>query len=173
MNGSLVAGEREREREPTSRQKPAENCSASPSYSIRRLFLFQHYQIWIIYYFSNNYRSTTLLSGRYIPFAHDIISDLFILWKVWDNFKLSPNSFSFSLFNDTLNKSMHTLFKLSQTPPSPPPGSNTSKLLRSKNILSTKNWLAIYYKLYCCKKKANITNCKLNHLGYIIEPSNL
>ena len=37
--------ERERAREPTSRQKPAENCSASPSYSIRLLFLFQLYQI--------------------------------------------------------------------------------------------------------------------------------
>ena len=60
-----------------------------------------------------------------------------------------------------------------QALPSPLPTTNTSKLLRSKNSLLTKNWLAIYYKLYCCKIKANITNCKLNHLGYIIEPSNL
>ena len=63
---------------------------------------------------------------------------------------------------------MHILFKM-VLPPFP--ATNTSKLSRSKNSLSTKNWLAIYNKLYCCEIKANITNCKLNHLGYIIEPS--
>ena len=39
-----------------------------------------------------------------------------------------------------------------QALPSPLPTTNTSKLLRSKNSLLTKNWLAIYYKLYIAVK---------------------